>query len=579
MNNISPLILDKNRYEKIQEGLDEWTGYYRENLSEYLVDYYGMTWLEPFQKFLVDLINKETYSMIFASRGFGKTQLVAATAVGKMSLYPGIIITVAAGKRGQGTNLIRKIVDEFMPNSPNLRNEIEDFSTSPSNAFVKFKNTSIIRVVTARDSARSERTNWLIADEFVQITKNILDTVLRKFKAGARTPGFLKNPEYKDYPREPNQETYISSASFKHHYSWEKFRGFFKNMIDEKKYVCLGFPYQLPVSAGYYPEEQIRDEMEESDFNHVAWSIEMETLFFGESNNAFFGYDYIDAARKITVPLYPLSYYRLLKDKKIFYTSKKVGEIRLIGMDIAVMGGAKNDATCFTVLRMIPIGNGRFQREVCYIETLDGGHSKDQAIRLKELFRDFEADYVVVDTNGVGIGVYDFLTIPLIGEDGTEYRAWTCINDAAMADRCKERNALKVMYSIKASADFNHKAAVFLRDGLKDGTVTLLSHECDNGEIFNRSKQFESLSTEQQLMFQDAYNQTTLLVYEMVNLNFEQGTKIRLKEASGMRKDRYSSLSYVNYIAKDIEQKFKRPEKKTQRYSSQHICVSKVSFD
>ena len=59
------------------------------------------------------------------------------------------------------------------------------------------------------------------------------------------------------------------------------------------------------------------------------------------------------------------------------------------------------------------------------------------------------------------------------------------------------------------------------------------------------------------------YIHTTLLVNELVNLQSEQkaGTNtIRVYEKSGMRKDRYSSLSYNIYVAKELERKLSKPK-------------------
>lgn len=208
-----------------------------------------------------------------------------------------------------------------MPDSYNLRNEIEDYKVTPSEAYIKWKNGSVVRVVTARDSSRSARTNWMIADEFVQIKKDTIDKVLRKFKAGERTPGFIKNnpAKYKDYPRERNTETYISSAYFKWHYSWAKFKAYFKSMIKGENYIVAGFPYQLPVAAGYYPLEQIREEMQEDDFNEISWMMEMNSLFYGESERAFFSYTDINNVRRLTRPIYPRPMYQALGDSKIKY--------------------------------------------------------------------------------------------------------------------------------------------------------------------------------------------------------------------------------------------------------------------
>ena len=50
------------------------------------------------------------------------------------------------------------------------------------------------------------------------------------------------------------------------------------------------------------------------------------------------------------------------------------------------------------------------------------------------------------------------------------------------------------------------------------------------------------------------YIQTTLLVYELINLEYEiKGVNIKIKEKSGMRKDRYSSLAYNYWVQCQLE--------------------------
>lgn len=52
------------------------------------------------------------------------------------------------------------------------------------------------------------------------------------------------------------------------------------------------------------------------------------------------------------------------------------------------------------------------------------------------------------------------------------------------------------------------------------------------------------------------YVHTTLLINELVKLQHEEsGGRVRVFERSGMRKDRYSSLSYNYYVALQIESK------------------------
>lgn len=55
------------------------------------------------------------------------------------------------------------------------------------------------------------------------------------------------------------------------------------------------------------------------------------------------------------------------------------------------------------------------------------------------------------------------------------------------------------------------------------------------------------------------YVHTTLLIDELVKLQHEESSgKVKIYEKAGMRKDRYSSLSYNYYVATQIESKLSR---------------------
>lgn len=531
-----------------------------------------MTWMTRFQQIMVNIYFYFKYLMIIASRGMGKTQIVAAATVAYCILYPGTKVVIAAGVRSQSLNVLKKITDEFCPNSTNLRNEIEVCKIQAQEAFIRFKNTSIIQVVTAKDSARSARANIVICDEFVKIKKSIIDTVLRKFKSAERRPDFFNLPQYSDNARvfrpkdwrkiekEPNKEVYISSAYYKWHYSWGKFIAFFKSMCKGESYCVCGFPYQLPVSEGYYPLEQVREEMQEDDFDPIAFSIEMESKFFGESANAFFSFKDMNSQRRLPQPLYPKPFYDILGDSKTKYREKTNGEVRLLSCDIATQGGSKNDATAITLMQIIPSPSGQYFRNILYMETIEGGHGQDQAIRIRQLYDDLDVDYVIVDTNGVGMSIFDQLVQDQVDPTrNVTYEAWSCKNDEQMAARSRNPEAPKVIYSIKATAQLNSDNAVSMRDAIRRGKLRTLVNESAGIEWLSSIKAYNQMTVEEQVLFEAPFKQITAFINETVNLDYEViNGKIKVKEQDGKRKDRYSSVSYANYIAGIIERKLKR---------------------
>ena len=59
------------------------------------------------------------------------------------------------------------------------------------------------------------------------------------------------------------------------------------------------------------------------------------------------------------------------------------------------------------------------------------------------------------------------------------------------------------------------------------------------------------------------YVQTTMAEYELIKLNHEvKNGNIKVKEQSGMRKDRYSSIAYNYWCACQLELKLRPKENK-----------------
>ena len=76
-------------------------------------------------------------------------------------------------------------------------------------------------------------------------------------------------------------------------------------------------------------------------------------------------------------------------------------------------------------------------------------------------------------------------------------------------------------------------------------------------------KGYSKLSTLDQSKLKMAYLQTTMAVFELIKLDHEvKNGQIKVKEVSGMRKDRYSSIAYNYWCMCQLELKLK-PKKNT----------------
>lgn len=572
-----------SRKERILAGVAQWCSYYRANPHRFAKDYLHLN-LHLFQKILIVMMNWSTTTAFIGSRGIGKSFLSAVFCVIRCILYPGTKICIASGTRGQSINVLEKIILELKPNSPELAAEIDEKETkiNGTNAQIVFKNSSYIKVVTASDSARGNRANLLLLDEFRMIAKDVIDTILRKFLTQKRMPRYeeLSKEERKaEYAKEKNKTMYLSSAYFVDHWSYLKCTDTCRFMLDDTKrqFVC-GLPYQLSITEGLLDADTVADEMAETDFNEIKFQMEYEALWYGSTDGSFFDYNSISKNRRIKYPMLPNKLAEKVNNSQLVKIPiKQNGEIRILSADIALMSSRKNnnDATAIFINQLMPTKAGRYTSNIVYADACEGLRTDDQALVIRKLFDEFACDYLVLDTNGLGLGVYDCLARDIVDpETGEIYPALSCCNNQEMASRCAVMGADKVIWAVKASAQFNSDCAFLLREAFRSGRIRLLATEYDAEELLGDIRGYSSLSPAERIQLQLPYIHTTLLIDELTKLQHEEsGGKVRIYEKTGMRKDRYSSLSYNYYVATQIENKMSK--RNSMNISSSEMFVIK----
>lgn len=467
---------------------------------------------------------------------------------------------MASSTRTQANEVLLKIEDDFMKlhgwGSENLKREISFHTVGINNAVINFKNGSYIKVVTASDTGRGGRANVLVCDEFRMVDKDTIDTVLKKFLTAPRTPGYLNNPKYA-HMLERNKEIYMSSAWYVDHWAYEKAKAYTANLLDpDKKYFICSLPYQISIKEGLLQKEAVQDEMSEEDFDEVKWSMEMGSLFYGDTDGSFFKLNDISTRRKLKTAIYPPS---SIQNKTYKIPDLVPNERRILSVDIALMASKKhkNDASSIIINSAIPTNDNNYIANIVYMENHEGLNTNELALIIRRLYKTYKCTDLVADTLGAGIGVYDQLVQDIVDpETGELYPALSCCNDDTMADRCKVDGAPKEIWSIKGSATFNNEICILLRNAFKTGRINLLVPEEPDAEDILKKKisGFSKMTEQEQLPYKMPYIQTTLLVNELIKLEYEvKGTNIKIKERSGMRKDRYSSLAYNYWVQCQLE--------------------------
>ena len=256
------------RQERILNGAAYWGSFYRNNPDKFVESYLHIK-LRLFQRIVIIMMFWASTFVFSACRGIGKSFMSAVYCVSRAILYPGTRICIASGTRGQSLNVVEKITQELIPKSKELSLEIKEIRVNGTEAYIVFHNTSVIKVVTASDSARGNRANVLLLDEFRLIDKTTIDTVLRKFLTLRRMPLYsaLTDEQRKaEYDKEKNMTMWLTSPYFKSHWSYTRCLDTFKAMFDDrrKQFIC-GFPYQLSIEEGLLDPEIVQDEMAETD--------------------------------------------------------------------------------------------------------------------------------------------------------------------------------------------------------------------------------------------------------------------------------------------------------------------------
>lgn len=561
--------LSPNKRERLDEGIKIWTSFYRQNIHRFAIDYLGIQ-LKPFQVVLLYMIERNLKSCLITSRGLGKSWLIALYCCCRAILYPGQKIIVSCETKEQSRNLIReKIVNELMNMSPNLRKEINprEIKIGTNESYVKFKNGSTITAINASENTRGKRAHILVVDEYVQI-KNGFDTltkILQPFLQVVRQPKYLQNPKY-SHLQEENKQIYASSAWYADHWSYDLYKDYVEKMlIGESSFVC-NLPYNVALKYGLMTQTRLDEIMSDPNLSEEAFLMEYSAMFYDLGEGAYIKPSDIINNRTVVKPWYPPTDIEYIAEKgkrniswKEDRTSKQ--ELRVLGCDIALAQGDKNDNTVIHYSVSIPKGD-KYITEVKYSEAINGGTAKAIALRLKQLYFDGDCDYIVMDIAGLGLAVLDALgEYTFDTERDIKYPPMCCFNKEDKKERCGYREAMPCIYGIVANEEINNAIAVTLKASLNNHTLKFLVNEFEGEDWLNENKNFQLLEASEKVRLMYPYVQTTLTQMEIIKLQTEITRKgIKLVEFGSNRKDRYSALAYMNLFIREKENELKKPK-------------------
>lgn len=549
-----------------------WCTFFRRNLHRLAIDYLGIK-LHLYQQLILYLMGISQLIVIVACRAAAKSFIIALYACCKAIVKPGSKIVLGSATRGQSKLIIsEKIKNELMNMSPALSKEIRGIKDSANESIVYFKNGSTIKVFTANEFARGLRSTDAVREEFRQIDKNIDDSVISPFQTIRQAP-YMIDPYYSSIEdlKEDPIDIYISSSWFDDgHWMWDIVDQAYEDMLENGTSAMLAFDESITLKHNIRTQRQMQQEKKKQD--PITWKIEFLNLKIRNNSSAFFTYSMLTDNQVLKQVFYPRNHKDVKFHKRNKYTiPKQEGEIRVISCDIAFVEGKKNDNSIYTCIRGLPesltyetenseieVKQG-YKRQYSYIESNQIGDTTKQAIRIRQLYEDFEADYIVLDTRNGGLQILYALGKTLYDEErGVEYQPIKCMNNDTYADVVKNPNAPAVIFAINATQQLNSDIAYSFRRSLLEHRMELLvNYNTAKEEILNENKDYlDEFNIDLQLEYEKPFLETQAMISECAELLYEKSPQtgvVKIYEQGNNRKDRYTSCSYGSYFFDQLE--------------------------
>lgn len=512
-----------------------------------------------YQRVFLRIAMRHQYVYAVFPRAYSKSFLSIMTLMIRCILYPKCKLFVTSGGKEQAAGIMKEKVQEICNLIPAFKQEIDwtRGKTLEGKDYAKyvFQNESYFDNIAARESSRGKRRHAGVIEECVGVDGQILSEVIiptmnisRMCMDGSTHPEEQLN----------KSQLYITTAGYKNTYPYDKLIQFLVwQIVKPEKAMIMGGTYKIPVLVKLLDKNFVKDLKMDGTFNESSFAREYESKWSGTVEDAFFNSESFDRNRILKQP-----------EKE---ASGRIGKggFYVLAMDV----GRKGCDSVVCVFKVTPQPQGVSLKQLVNIFTLSDEHFEDQCIKVKKLFYKFKAKRLIIDGNGLGIGLLDYLVKPQIDPDTNElfpdfgvyndedgyykkYRTQNCEQDA--------------LYVIKANAPINTEAHANAQTQLSSGKVKMLIDERVAKTKLLGTKVGQNMTPEERAEYLKPFTLTSILKEEMMNLREEtEGVNIILKQANrGIRKDKFSAFEYGLYYIKHEEDN----KKKKKKFNAKEWC-------
>ena len=504
-----------------------------------------------YQRVFLRCVMRYQYVYAVFPRAYSKSFLTVMAMMCRCILYPDAHLFVTSGGKEQGASILQSKVEEICKLIPSFEREIDwgrgKTLTGKDKVRYVFKNGSVLDNLAARESTRGQRRHGGVMEECVGIDDQILREVVIPVMAISRRAKDGTTVESEPLNK---SQIYITTAGYKGTYPYDRLIGFLVRMVTQPdRCILLGGTWRTPVGMGLQSKTFITDQKNEGTYNEASFEREYESKWSGTVEDAFFNGEHFTRNRKLLQPEYEHS------------GRSAAGAYYVLSVDV----GRKGCDSVVCVFKVTPQAQGPAIKSLVNIYTMADEHFEDQAIKMKKLFYKYKARTLVIDGNGVGLGLIDYMIKSQNDENGDFYPDFGVANDdEGYYKKYRTANTeFDAMYIIKANAPINTECHANAQSQLAAGKVKFLIDERAAREKLLGTAKGQKMKPEERAEYLQPFTLTSILKEEMMNLREEnEGINIILKQANrGIRKDKFSAFEYGLYYIKQEEDKKKKKKR------------------
>jgi hypothetical protein len=343
--------------------------------------------------------------------------------------------------------------------------------------------------------------------------------------------------------KEPHQQTtWIGSAGYVGSFAHDKcIETTINAILEPNNFFSWGGTYEIPVYYGLLNRDFVQNLKDSGTYDEASFSREFMSRWTHSVEGSLFDFERMNKLRKIK----KAEWFRE-DNEDVFY----VGSIDV----------ARHSARTIFIVFKVRRSAEHFLISVVNIIPMEGRNFAYQTEKIKELDQAFDFDSIIIDSNGLGIGLVDFLMTETVSEIGVTYPAWNVqnIKEYKNMERDQKIGGVPKIHVLKTnqhSAGLIHSNAYNV---LFSGKVRLLVDEKEAKDKVTSTKKGRKMGLQERLRAMEPYKMTSLLISETTNLKINrQNTYLKLEMIrTDAEKDTFSALEYGLYKIAEMEKEY-----------------------